>query len=326
MMELRFTRPRRLRVEASSACNLRCPSCPTTTGHTHPVVGAGMLAVDDFRGLLDDNPWVEDVELSNYGEVFLNPDLVPILQAAHERRVRITLDTGVNLNRCSDETLKALVEYGVRSMTCSIDGASSETYEKYRVRGNFYRVLAHIDVINDHKKRLGRTRPILCWQFVVMGHNEHEIGKARRMAAERGMRFRTKLTWDDRFSPLRDAQAVRQALGHAPTRSAWLREHGKACNEDICLQLWMQPQVNWDGKLLGCCFNFWGDFGGNVFEQGLERALGSEKLARARRMLYGVLPPDASIPCTTCSIYHERRKRDRWVSLRSMAVKRLSQP
>lgn len=39
----------------------------------------------------------------------------------------------------------------------------------------------------------------------------------------------------------------------------------------------MNPQINWDGKLLGCCLNFWGDFGGNAFEQGLERILTSEK-------------------------------------------------
>ena len=63
-----LTRPTRLRVEASSACNLRCPSCPTTTGHIHPAVGTGLLAVGDFRRLLDENPWVEEVELSNWGD------------------------------------------------------------------------------------------------------------------------------------------------------------------------------------------------------------------------------------------------------------------
>lgn len=44
----RYTRPSRLRIEASSACNLRCPSCPTTTGHVHPAIGTGLLMHDDF--------------------------------------------------------------------------------------------------------------------------------------------------------------------------------------------------------------------------------------------------------------------------------------
>lgn len=37
--------------------------------------------------------------------------------------------------------------------------------------------------------------------------------------------------------------------------------------------------------------NFWGDFGGNAFEQGLERVLASEKFAYAKRMLQGDVPP-----------------------------------
>lgn len=310
----RSTRPKRLRIEASSACNLRCPSCPTTTGHIHPAVGTGVLTIENFRRLLDQNPCVEKIELSNYGEVFLNPNLVAILRTAYERNVRITLNNGVNLNRCSEAMLEALVKYGVWSMTCSIDGASQETYEVYRVRGSFDRVLAHIDIINKHKRRLGRSKPTLCWQFVVMGHNQHEIAKARHMATERGMEFKPKLTWDDGFSPLRDAEAVRKILGHPPTRDAWVEEYGKTFGEDVCLQLWQQPQVNWDGKLLGCCFNFWGDFGGNVFEQGLESALDSGKMVRAKQMLHGTLPPDPDIPCATCSKYYARRQHGRWIS------------
>jgi len=317
-------RPRRLRLEASSACNLRCPSCPTTTGDTDRVVGKGWLEVRHFRELLDDNPGVAEVELSNWGEVFVNPELVAILREAHARRVGITLANGVNLNRCSDEALEAVVKYGVRSMTISIDGASQETYGAYRVRGDLRRVLAHIDAINAHKKRLGRERPVLCWQFVVMGHNEHEINQARRMAEERGMLFRAKLTWDDDFSPLRNPEAVRKILGHAPTRNAWLKERDSDYAENTCLQLWSTPQVNWDGKLLGCCFNFWGDFGDNVFEQGLGAALGSGKMARAKKMLLGKAAVDATVPCATCNIYHERRKHGRWVKRRHLVLDRLS--
>lgn len=244
----RYTRPRRLRIEASSACNLRCPVCPTTTGHIHPVIGTGMLAHGDFRRILDDSPWIDEVEMSNFGEVFLNPALVEILRTAYECKVRITLVNGVNLNRCTAEALEAIVKYDVQAMTCSIDGASQETYRQYRVHGDFDQVMANIDIINAHKKRLGRNTPILWWQFVVMGHNEHQIDRARRMAAERGMHFKLKLTWDDDFSPLRDIETLRKTLGHAPTRDSWGKEQGKIYGEDGCLQIWMNPQIDRDGN------------------------------------------------------------------------------
>ncbi len=34
-----------------------------------------------------------------------------------------------------------------------------------------------------------------------------------------------------------------------------------------CFQLWDEPQVNWDGKILGCCVSYWGELGGNAFTE-----------------------------------------------------------
>jgi len=140
---LREPMPRQIRVEASSFCQLRCPSCPTTAGAIHPAIGNGFLRFDNFRRLIDENPSLARVELSNYGEAFLNPHLLDILQYADAKAVAITLSNGVNLNHATDELLEGLVKYHVRDMTCSIDGASAETYRVYRVRGNFDRVIRH---------------------------------------------------------------------------------------------------------------------------------------------------------------------------------------
>ncbi len=98
----------------------------------------------DFRKLVDDNPSITRIELSNYGEIFLNPELLEIMAYAHDRGVELSADNGVNLNNVRDDVLEGLVKYGFRSMNCSIDGASAETYAKYRVRGRFEKVLDNI--------------------------------------------------------------------------------------------------------------------------------------------------------------------------------------
>src|SRR3954454_8403614 len=91
--------PERIRLEASSFCNLRCPACPTTTGEIHrSAVGGGFLKFENFRKLLDDNPRLKSVELSNWGEIFLNPQLLSILELAHQRGVVLIAENGVNLN------------------------------------------------------------------------------------------------------------------------------------------------------------------------------------------------------------------------------------
>jgi MoaA/NifB/PqqE/SkfB family radical SAM enzyme len=300
-------KPRWIRIEASSFCQLRCPSCPTASGHIQPVVGSGFLTLDNFRKLLESAPDLERVELSNYGEALLNPQLLQILQYAHSRNFVISLENGVNLNNVREEVLEGLVRYSVSVLTCSIDGATPESYRRYRVGGDFQTVISNIEKINRYKLHHGSEHPHLQWQFVVFGHNEKEIPAAREMARELGMDFRPKLTWDSRFSPIEDAEFVRSQTGwQSLTRHEYEREHGEKFASSICHQLWENPQINWDGKILGCCRNFWGDFGGNAFIDGLAAGVNSQRMVYARAMLTGKKPSRSDIPCATCEIYLTR--------------------
>jgi MoaA/NifB/PqqE/SkfB family radical SAM enzyme len=307
--------PRTLRLESSTHCQLRCPSCPTTTGAIDAALGKGFLRFDDFRKLVDENRAIREIELSNYGEIFLNRDLVPILEYARQKRVAITIDNGANLNHATEEALEAIVRTGVRKLVCSIDGATQETYAIYRVRGDFDRVIGNIETINRFKKKYRSRTPALRWQFVVFGHNEHEIPLARKRAEELGMRFVPKLTWDDEFSPIRDPEYVRRELGlETIDRAGFRQKTGVDYREFICGHLWSSPQINWNGDVLGCGRNFWGTFGANAFREGLGPAVNSERMNYARQMLTGAAPARDDIPCTTCSIYLDRAAARRWVS------------
>jgi len=256
------------------------------------------------------------VELSNYGEIFLNPQLLLIFEYAHSKGVAIEVTNGANLKHVKDEALEGLVKYQVQAMTCSIDGASPETYRIYRVRGNFDVVIRNIEKLNVIKRRYQSNLPHLIWQFVVFGHNEHEIPIARQMAAQLRMEFRTKLTWDSKFSPIRDEAYVQAQTGAQwTTRDEFEKVHGEKYLSNICHQLWENPQINWDGKVLGCCRNFWGDFGDNAFSDGLLDSINNEKMIYAREMLSGRNPPRDDIPCSTCEMYYSMRDRSRFIGV-----------
>lgn len=306
--------PTAIRLEAASHCQLRCPSCPTTSGATRPAIGSGFLRASDFRDLLERTPRIRDVELSNYGEIFLNPELSEILRIAHERGVTITAQNGVNLNTARDGVLEDLVRYRLRSMTCSIDGATPEAYASYRVRGSLAAVLDNIRAINALKRRHRSPFPLLRWQFVVFGHNEREIPAARGLAAELKMDFSPKLSWDDEVSPVRDRDFVLRETGlDAASRDEYRRHIGEDYAQGICRQLWTHPQINWDGKVLGCSRNFWGDFGANAFTTGLDQAINAEPMRYARAMLTGKAPAREDIPCSTCEIYLGMSADGRWL-------------
>lgn len=308
--------PPKISLDASSYCQLRCPSCPTASKAIHPAVGSGFLKLSDFQNLIDNNAWLKAIELSNYGEIFLNPDLLKIISYAYECNVALSADNGVNLNNVNASVLEGLVKYKFRSMSCSIDGASSETYKTYRVNGNFETVLGNIRQINFFKQRYRSEYPQLTWQFLIFGHNEHEILLARKLATELGMNFGLKLSWDAKFSPVRAQEFVRKKVG-AASRDEFKQKSGIDYMQSLCHQLWDQPQINWDGKVLGCCRNFWGDFGKeNVFKDGLVHSINNEKIAYAKGMLLGKNVARDDIPCTTCNIYLGMKTDGKWLKRR----------
>jgi MoaA/NifB/PqqE/SkfB family radical SAM enzyme len=314
-MTARRVNPIRLRVEATPACQLKCPSCPTASGETRPLLGRGYLKVEDFVRLLDANPQIRHVELSNYGELFLHPDLIGIMQAAHQRNVTLSANNGANLNTAKSEVLEALVRFKFRQIAVSIDGATNATYQLYRIGGDVNVVLDHVRSINGYKRRYNSPYPHMIWQMIVFGFNEHEIDRAAAIARELGMGFRIKLAWGD-FSPVKDVERIRNWFG-AASREEYLKRTGEEYLSGLCHQLWDEPQINSDGKVLGCCRNFWGEFGGNAFVDSLDAVVNSEKMEYARAMLLGEAPPRADVPCTICSVYTARRDSGHWLTRRS---------
>lgn len=306
-------KPRKIRLEASSICQLKCPSCPNTSRAIQPTIGSGFLKLSDFCNLIDQNPWIREIELSNYGEIFLNPHLLEIIEYAHDKQIVLRADNGVNLNHVKEDVLAGLVKCAFRSMSCSLDGASSKTYSQYRVNGEFESVIENIRKINALKRRYHSRYPLLEWKFVVFGFNEHEIPIARELANELNMGFRLKLSWDPQVSPVRNRELVRKEIGFA-SREEYAQRCGVDYARNLCHQLWDKPQINWDGKILGCSRNFWGDFGGNAFKDGLLESLNNEKIKYGRDMLIGEKDPRDDIPCATCNIYLGRKARGRSLS------------
>jgi MoaA/NifB/PqqE/SkfB family radical SAM enzyme len=312
--------PRFVRLDASTVCQLKCPSCPTATGTTGQKLGVGSLRFEDFKHFIRGNPQVAHIELSNWGEVFLNPDLVKILAYAYRHNVCLYIANGANMNHVRADVVEALVKYKLRRITCSIDGASQETYVRYRIQGDFNRIVANIKAINRWKEKYRSPYPELKWQFVAFGFNEHEIATAREMAAALGMSFFLKLSWGDLynlpdFSPVQNKELVGKETGlGVASRKEYLTKYGRDYVEHTCCwDLWNAPQINYDGRMLGCPINYWGDYG-NVFHEGLDTCLNGEKMDYARAMLMGKRAAREDIPCTTCKVYDRIKNARAWVS------------
>lgn len=307
-------------IETNTTCQLRCPTCPTTSNGYPPVIGAGYLHFSDFKELIEKNPWVRTIRIINLGEMFLNPDLGSIIEYATKRKIKMYCEGGVNLNTAKPDVLEIMVEGKYfKTLYCSIDGASSETYSLYRKGGDFNTVIGNIKTINRLKKKYHSPYPKLFWQFVVFGHNEHELPVARALAKALNMEFVPKLSWDSKYSPIKNYDFVKANTGwkHV-TREEFEKENRKNYVRATCYMLFDNPRINWDGKILGCCWNNWGEFGSNAFIEGYDKAINHQNIIYAQGMLLGKFKKRDDIPCSQCDLYNSMLKTGNFLTIKEI--------
>ncbi len=314
--------PQFVRIEACSLCNLNCRDCyMRKSSQSQPIIGNGYLKFKDFKNFIKKNPYIKNIELSLSGEIFLNPELKKILRLASYKKINLTAFNGVNFNSVSEEMLEALVKYQFKGITFSIDGITDETYSIYRRNGNLNKVIENIKKLNLYKEKYNSKFPILQWQYIIFKHNINEVNKAVNYARELNMAdIYFKEPWNREVTP-RDCEFVNKFI---PFRIFYDKEINKILRDnemDLCMQPWLAPQINWDGKLLGCCCSTHHDLSVNVFETGLKKALKSDSMKNMRLLLQGRNIKNSNMACKFCYKYRFMEKTGRYLNEKEILSK-----
>ena len=250
-------KPYFLTIESTNACNLRCPLCPTGRGTLERPTT--MLPLELFKKCIDEvGRYLLSMNVSNYGEPMLNRDVAKMI--AYAKTVVPDVVMACNAHFITEESARDLVESGLDRIYISFDGTDQETYEKYRVRGDFAQVLKGTRTLLDQRAKLGRTTPFVEAQFLVMKHNEHQIETFRKLADEVGVDRRiikpvsfNVADWDDegtretyaRFFPDNEDYRVYR---HEGDDWQWKRD-----GLDFCTAPWRSITVLADGAIVPCC-------------------------------------------------------------------------
>ena len=189
--------PSRLYIECTAACNISCAQacCAPETGITR-TRQAGMLDFELFRRVIDEaGPALGRVDFFNYGEAFLHKRAIEMCEYIKSTYPHIYLYTSTNGLAFTEEQVRRLVRSGIDEVTFSIDGATPESYAKYRQRGNFDKAIGNLRAAADEKIRTGRDVPFINWRYILFVHNDsdEEMNRARRMASEIGV---DRLCWE----------------------------------------------------------------------------------------------------------------------------------
>jgi lipopolysaccharide biosynthesis glycosyltransferase/MoaA/NifB/PqqE/SkfB family radical SAM enzyme len=267
------THPHKIHIDVSTVCQLQCPGCPNSTGEIGFHLGRSFLNLADYRRILSGYRRVKTVELSNWGEPFLNPHIIDILRWSWEHGIDVTISNGSNMNHMTEEIADALVRYQVKCITCSIDGVGQQSYERYRKGGDFDKVISAVRTINRAKERCQTINPVLRWQYILFDHNESDIEKAFGIAEELKMDFVVKTPWENLYGTPALASASSEIVEKYTGYKNRDDLYANGDNLDVfCKSLWTNPQVNADGRVLGCPVNYWHDYG-NVLESSLRTVL-----------------------------------------------------
>jgi radical SAM protein with 4Fe4S-binding SPASM domain len=270
--------PTHMEVEASSACQMRCPMCKTAEMMKSGIFHAGVMDFALYKKIIDEcrREPLHSIKLSWRGEPLLNPRIVEMIVYAKQQGIRDVafLSNGERLHPTLTE---ALVDSGLDWISISFDGMG-EVYNRIRKPAIFEETLEKIRYFRAYRDRRQKTKPLIRIQSVH--------------SAIRGQEADFLKLWDgvaDRVNIIADQirSIAEKDYVHDPTY--------------ICPAPWQRMCISWDGKVVQCVTDYLeGNILGNVNEKSLKAIWKDQPFHELRRLMKQGERLRTQ-PCRTCS-------------------------
>lgn len=243
--------PRRLVLEMTSACNIKCVFC----GRDEAEFNQTYLKLDVLDKLSNVLEYCEEVTLFGWGEPTINPQFSQFLERLNTTSVRKYFVTnGTRLDKFIDD----IFTHRVDIIAISLDGPSSLVNDKIRVGAKFEKVTENIRAIVRKKEELGVGYPYLNFVFVAMESNIRELPKMVQLAKDLHMQ-EVKVVFLTAFS----TQMLPQSLYNKQDVIRAVFDEALALAEKLEIHLKL-PYIQ--GEDIACdkyhkdCFVGWRDF------------------------------------------------------------------
>ncbi len=239
-------------IEPTTACNLRCPECPSgLRSFSRPT---GNLKADFFRKTMEEiHKDLMYLIFYFQGEPYINPKFLEMVKYASDRGVYTI--TSTNAHFLNDENAKKTIESGLDRLIISVDGTTQEVYEQYRKEGTLENVLMGARNVVKWKKKLKSATPHIIFQFLVVKPNEHQIPEVYKLAEEIGVdevKLKTAQVYDYKNGNPLIPTLEEYARYHKQPDGTWDVKHELV---NHCWKLWHSCVITWDGLVVPCCFD-----------------------------------------------------------------------
>lgn len=278
---------------------MKCPLCPTGQG----LEGRkkGQMKFEDFKNILDQTGDVAySLELYSWGEPFLNAEIFDMIGYATKEK-HLDVHVSSTLQHFPDDYPEKLVESGLELLIVSLDGTNQESYEKYRVGGDYQKTIENIKKIVATKERLKSNTPFMDIRFLVMKHNTEEQEAVKQLAQELRV---DHIQTSPVMVNIKDQQEVNEWLPEDESESGYdYAAKRKKEERPTCTWLWDSIAVSWDGCVAPCCHLYhsstdFGDLNKNRFQE----IWNNEKYQKAREFIKSprLTEEPPTIACELC--------------------------
>ncbi len=244
--------PWSLSIETGTSCNLSCLECPS--GQDQFSRPTGNMSFANFKTIIDkQKKYLIWLTLYFQGEPFLNKDFFKMIAYANAQK--IVTSTSTNGHFLNPENAEQTVKSGLKKIIISLDGLDQESYEKYRIGGNYDTVISGIKNLQQAREKLKSTTPYIVVQFIVFKTNEHQVKHLKTLKRELKidkLEIKTAQVYSasDKNELIPNSNKYRRYKQNKD--GDWEIKH-KLPNH--CLRMWQAAVVTWDGNIAPCCFD-----------------------------------------------------------------------
>ena len=290
--------PYTVMIEPTNLCNLKCPLCPTGVHELDRT--NGLMDLENFKKFIDEvQDHVLHLRMWNWGEPFLNKNIGAMISYAKKNGMFVNLSTNGTL--ITEDLAKQVIYADVDEIIVSIDGATQETYEKYRIGGDLEKVKQGVNYLINERKKQNKDNPKIIFQFIAMKQNEHERDLAEDLAKELQVDYFAIKTVGE-MDVFLEAD-VKDYLPHNKDLARYIVKKNdldrKLKSRNMCDTMYEETTIMWNGDVVPCCNDPRGKYKfGNAFESSFKQIWKNSKYTNFRK---AILENKEAIPmCKDC--------------------------
>jgi MoaA/NifB/PqqE/SkfB family radical SAM enzyme len=263
-------------IDVAGKCNIKCPSCPM--GNMENLLPAGYMPAYIYKQVLNklllELPLLMNIDLSSWGEPFMNPELAEIIQMT-ETMIPCTVSTNLQISDKLEDVIKAQPSQLIVSTS-----GYGKSYEINHAGASWQVFFDNIHLLKELIDKYKPKSQITVLYHLYRNNQQQDLDNLRSLCLKLGLKFSTTWAYLNPYDKILDfcegrdvgtqAQKVLDVLSWDLMHSLKL---SKTEAQDPCLCQRIFPIINWDLSVSLCHIYYYPIISNNFLDTPLDEIL-----------------------------------------------------